>query len=225
MVAPSLQRHLLGEPQALVHWALDVWGPRLAFTTGLGPGGICLLHMAAQHPTMGAHIRCAFLDTGFHFPETLQYRDEIQDLLGVSIPSVHPEPFGPTWREDRLACCDHRKVAPLAVALEGHEAWVNARRGDQGGLRQGMPLVERDETGFIKINPLAHKNRDWVEDYMTAHDIPRNPLLSQGYGSLGCQPCTRKLKPGESERAGRLFAGGKTECGIHTRLRVERKPG
>ena len=224
MVAP-LSRAALEQPKALLHWALDVWGERLAFTTGLGPGGVCLLHMAAQHPTMGGRIRCAFLDTGFHFPETLDYRETISDFLGVDIFPVHPEPFGPTWREDRLACCDHRKVAPLAGALEGFEAWVNARRGDQGGLRMGMPLIERDEQGFTKVNPLAHQSREWVEDYMTAHAIPRNPLLSQGYGSLGCQPCTRKLKPGESERAGRLFAGGKTECGIHTRLKVQRTPG
>ncbi len=197
---------------------MRTWGERLAFTTGLGPGGIALLHMARKL----SRVSCTFLDTGFHFAVTLQYAEEIANLLDVDIVAAHPEPFGPTWREDRVACCDHRKVAPLAKALEGKDAWVNARRADQGGLRNGIPFVERQESGFIKINPLARKTRAWVNDYLAQHDIPQNGLLLQGYGSVGCEPCTRKLKPGEDERAGRLFAGGKTECGIHTRLTVKR---
>jgi len=197
---------------------MRTWGDRLAFTTGLGPGGIALLHMARQL----RRVSCTFLDTCFHFAVTLQYAEEIAELLDVDIIAAQPEPFGPTWREDRVACCDHRKVAPLARALEGKDAWVNARRADQGGLRNGIPFVERQENGFIKINPLARKTRAWVNDYLEQHGIPQNGLLTQGYGSVGCEPCTRKLKPGEDERAGRLFAGGKTECGIHTRLTVKR---
>lgn len=215
----TLTRDALDDPRAILYWAMDTWGDRLAFTTGLGAGGICLLHMARQK---SSDVRCAFLDTGFHFPDTLDYLDEIQDVLDVRIDSVHPEPYGPTWREDRLACCDHRKVAPLEVALAGKDAWVNARRADQGGLRASIPFIERQDGGFMKVNPLARKDRAWVNAYLAEHAIPTHPLLSKGYGSLGCQPCTRKLKPGEDERAGRLFAGGKTECGIHTRLRVNR---
>ncbi|MED5369739.1 MAG: phosphoadenylyl-sulfate reductase [Myxococcota bacterium] len=207
------------EPEPLLHWAMDVYGDDLAFTTGLGPGGIILLHMARKH---SAKVRCIFLDTGFHFPETLQYAQDVAAFLDVEITPFHPEPFGPTWREDRLACCDHRKVAPLAAALEGKRAWVNARRGDQGGMRAGLAHIQRDEDGFVKINPLARKDRAWVNAYMRENGIPFNPLLEQGYGSVGCAPCTRKLKAGEDERAGRIFAGGKTECGIHTRLRVKK---
>ncbi|MCB9760370.1 MAG: phosphoadenylyl-sulfate reductase [Alphaproteobacteria bacterium] len=219
MNAPMALRPDMLTPEGLLRWALDTWGDRLAFTTGLGMGGICLLHMARRWRD---DITCAFLDTGFHFPESLQYAEDIAAYLGVRIVAIHPEPFGPTWRQDRLACCDHRKVAPLARALEGKRAWVNARRGDQGGLRQGIPFIERDAEGFIKINPLARVSRQWVQDYLDTHSIPRHPLLDRGYGSVGCAPCTRKLKPGEDERAGRLFAGDKTECGIHTRLRVKR---
>ena len=205
--------HLM-EPEQVLHWAMQTWGDELAFTTGLGPGGIALLHMARKL----RRVRCIFLDTGFHFAATLQYAEDIARRLDVDIEPMHPQPFGPTWREDRLACCDHRKVAPLGAALDGKAAWVNARRADQGGLRQGIPFVERQPSGFIKINPLARKDRAWVNAYLVEHGIPQNPLLDQGYGSVGCEPCTRKLKPGEDERAGRLFAGGKTECGIHTRL-------
>lgn len=197
---------------------METWGEELAFTTGLGAGGIALLHMARKLRP----VRCIFLDTGFHFAATLQYAEDMARLLDVDIVPMHPQPFGPTWREDRLACCDHRKVAPLGAALEGKQAWVNARRADQGGLRQGIPFIERQETGFIKVNPLARKDRGWVDAYLERHGIPQNPLLGQGYGSVGCEPCTRKLKPGEDERAGRLFAGGKTECGIHTRLVVKK---
>lgn len=207
------------DPRSILWWAMDTWGDGLAFTTGLGAGGICVLHMAAQKRP---GLTCMFLDTGFHFPETLQYAKDIAEILGINMVLVDPEPYGPTWREDRLACCDHRKVAPLAVALQGKQAWINARRSEQGGLRAGLPFVERDEVGFVKINPLAAAPKSWVEDYMRDHGLPQHPLLGQGYGSIGCEPCTRKLRPGESERDGRLFAGGKTECGIHTRLRVNR---
>jgi phosphoadenosine phosphosulfate reductase len=206
-------------PEGVLTWALDTYGDRLAFTTGLGAGGLCVLHLARR---LAGRLRCVFLDTGFHFAETLQYAQDVAAFLDIELILQEPEPFGPTWREDREACCDHRKVAPLAKALEGYDAWVNARRGDQGGLRVGMPLIERDEVGFVKVNPLAHTPRAWVDDYMTTHRIPIHPLLSQGYGSIGCEPCTRKLKAGEGERDGRLFAGGKTECGIHTRLQVKR---
>lgn len=218
MSAPALSPGSL-EPQSVLYWAMDTFGDSLAFTTGLGAGGVCVLHLAAQRRR---DLVCMFLDTGFHFPETLQYAKDIAELLGVRIEGIEPEPYGPTWREDRLACCEHRKVAPLAVALKGKRAWINARRSEQGGLRQGLPFVERDEVGFIKVNPLAAAPRAWVDDYMREHQIPQHPLLSEGYGSIGCEPCTRKLRPGEGERDGRLFAGGKTECGIHTRLRVER---
>lgn len=206
-------------PERILAWALDTWEERLAFTTGLGPGGVCMLHLAR---TLRPRVRCAFLDTGFHFPETLQYAQDIAAFLDIELVFVEPEPFGPTWRTDRLACCDHRKVEPLARALKGYHAWINARRADQGGLRAALPLVERDELGFVKINPLARAPREWVREYMARHGLPRHPLLDQGYGSVGCEPCTRKLRPGESEREGRLFAGGKTECGIHTRLVVRR---
>lgn len=205
-------------PQGLLGWAMDTYGEKLAFTTGLGSGGIALLHMARQKWDT---VRCDFLDTSFHFPETLDYLEDIQDLLDVEITGIRPKPFGPTWREDRLACCDHRKVQPLAEALAGMEAWVNARRGDQGGARRGISAIERDAVGFVKINPLAYVGRDWVKAYLAEHGLPEHPLLSQGFGSVGCEPCTRKLRPGESERDGRLFAKGHTECGIHTRLMVK----
>ncbi len=217
MAAIALTPELL-TPQGLLGWAMDSFGDKLAFTTGLGPGGIALLHMARQK---WADVSCAFLDTSFHFPETLDYLEDIQDLLDVEILAIRPKPFGPTWREDRLACCDHRKVAPLAQALAGKQAWVNARRGDQGGARSGIAAIERDAVGFVKINPLAYVDRAWVDAYLAQHGVPKHPLLSQGFGSVGCEPCTRKLRPGESERDGRLFAKGHTECGIHTRLLVK----
>ncbi len=217
MAAPVLTPTSLS-PQDLLYWAMDTYGESLAFTTGLGPGGICLLHMARQH---WDEVSCVFLDTSFHFQETLDYAEDIEDLLDVEIIGKRPRPFGPTWREDRLACCDHRKVQPLAEALEGKQAWVNARRGDQGGLRAGIPAIERDAVGFVKINPLAYVDRAWVMAYLAEHSVPIHPLLTMGYGSVGCEPCTRKLRPGESERDGRLFARGHTECGIHTRLMVK----
>lgn len=215
----TLGRAALAEPAAILEWALATWGDALGFTTGLGPGGVAVLHLARS---LRPNLQAIFLDTGFHFPDTLAYRDTLETVLDLPIVSVHPRPFGPTWREDRLACCDHRKVEPLERALAGHRAWVSARRRDQGGFRSELGVVERDARGFVKVNPLAHVDRGWVRSYLELHGIPLHPLTLRGYGSVGCEPCTRPLREGEGERDGRLFAGDKTECGIHTRLGVER---
>ncbi len=202
-------------PEDILAWAVDSMGDGLVFTTGLGPGGVLLLAMALE---LGHRPRALFLDTRFHFPETLDYLQEIEELLDLSIERVTPQGFGPTWREDRLACCDHRKVLPLRRAVAGATGWINARRRDQGGARSDLAVVERQPGGILKVHPLCFATREEVLDGLAARGLPVHPLLERGYGSVGCEPCTRPLRPGESERDGRVFGRGHTECGIHTRL-------
>ena len=111
----------------------------------------------------------------------------------------------------------HRKVQPLKGAIEGYRAWINARRRDQGGLRTDLAVVEQQPSGMSKVHPLAFVSRDWVLGYLTEHDVPIHPLLEQGYGSVGCEPCTRAVRPGEDERAGRWWWENEDdkECGLH----------
>jgi phosphoadenosine phosphosulfate reductase len=121
------------------------------------------------------------------------------------------------FARDPNTCCFMRKVDPLARALQGYDAWVTGARRVDAVTRANMPVVTWDENhGLVKINPIAAWSDFQVEIYQTAHELPRNPLVAQGYPSIGCEPCTRKVAPGEDPRSGRWAGTDKTECGIHT---------
>ena len=122
------------------------------------------------------------------------------------------------WRTDADRCCHLRKVAPLAKAVEGFEALIDGRKRLHGGGRATLPVIQADLTGMIKISPLVDWTQDAIEDAFRQRDLPRHPLLAQGYRSVGCWPCTRPVATGEEPRAGRWAGAGKTECGIHRPL-------
>ncbi|GAA1535120.1 MULTISPECIES: phosphoadenylyl-sulfate reductase [Brevibacterium] len=166
-----------------------------------------------------------FLDTGYHFPETYTTRDEVARKVDVNIVDVLPEQtvaqqdaeFGvELFNRDPGLCCARRKVAPLQKSLAGYELWFTGVRRDEAPTRANTPLVTFDEkNGLVKINPVAAWSFDDLLDYSGAFDVPVNPLLSQGYPSIGCQPCTRPVAEGEDPRAGRWAGTNKTECGLH----------
>jgi phosphoadenosine phosphosulfate reductase len=171
-----------------------------------------------------------FINTGFHFPETLAYRDELVRRFGFNLVELHPvmprEEFARTHGLDLYArdpdlCCQINKVEPLKRHLVGVRGWINGRRRDQGASRRGVGVVEAYEGGLYKINPLATWTSRDTYYYLERHGIPTHPLFEKGYASIGCAPCTRPILPGEDERAGRWAGSDKTECGIHTFL--ERK--
>lgn len=166
-----------------------------------------------------------FLETGFHFTETEGTRDAVAESLDITLVDVLPdltvaeqnEQYGPElYKRDPTQCCYLRKVAPLARALSGYEAWATGVRREDSAGRARTPLVTFDETHrIVKINPLAAWTFDELLGYATEHSVVVNPLLADGYPSIGCEPCTRRVAPGEDPRSGRWAGFAKTECGIH----------
>jgi phosphoadenosine phosphosulfate reductase len=196
----------------------------LAVVSSFGAESAVLLHLVAQ---VDPSVPVLFLETHKHFPETLAYRDELIAHLGMTgLQIVEPDAEelakkdenGLRWSWDPDGCCDIRKVQPLARALLHFDASLTGRKGFQSATRAGLPRFEIDRTdaqGRLKINPLASWDKNAIEAYMVEHDLPRHPLVSQGYPSIGCAPCTSKVAPGEDPRSGRWKGWDKTECGIH----------
>ncbi len=193
---------------------------RIASVSSYGAESAVLLHMVAAIDT---DVPVIFTNTQKMFGETLAYRDELSERLGLTDLRVfRPDPrvlaakdkTGLRWSYDPDGCCEIRKVEPLRRALAPFDAWISGRKGFQSGTRLALPRFEEDE-GRLKINPLADWKKDQLEAYFAEHDLPRHPLEAQGYLSIGCAPCTSKVRPGEDPRAGRWRGWDKVECGIH----------
>ncbi len=206
----------------------SVLGDRLlgdvAVVSSFGAESTVLLHLLAQINTA---IPVIFLETHKHFPETIAYRDALVARLGLTgLMIAEPDmallaakdETGLRWSWDPDGCCDIRKVQPLARALAAYDASISGRKGFQSATRAGLPRFEIDRTdteGRLKFNPLASWSAEDIEAYMTAHDLPRHPLVELGYPSIGCAPCTSRVAPGEDPRSGRWKGWDKVECGIH----------
>jgi phosphoadenosine phosphosulfate reductase len=193
---------------------------RLAMVSSFGADSAVMLHQIAQH---NPDLDVLFIDTGKHFAETLEYVDTLEAELGLrSIRHIHPDPklvvaedpeHG-LWQKNPDLCCMLRKTFPLQDALSNYDSWITGRKRFQGATRAALPFFERDGD-HVKLNPLAKWSADDIIDYAKHHDLPRHPLVAQGYLSIGCAPCTRAVKPGEDARAGRWSGLNKVECGIH----------
>jgi phosphoadenosine phosphosulfate reductase len=161
-------------------------------------------------------VEVVFIDTGYHFPETVQTLETVQRRYGLEVrvmgPPSEPEEF---WKTDPVACCSAYKVAQLDAALESKMAWMSGLRRAESPTRAGAPIVSRDRRGLVKVNPLATWSDDDVGRYLAEHDVPVNPLVAKGYLSIGCWPCTRPVEEGEHARDGRWAGSDKTECGLH----------
>jgi phosphoadenosine phosphosulfate reductase len=199
----------------------DLFPGKIALVSSFGADSAVLLHMVAEIDKAAPVL---FINTGVLFPETLAYRDELVGRLGLrntvnikpdkaELAVEDPETF--LWAANPDRCCEIRKVIPLAKALEGYEAWITGRKRFQARTRTELALFET-EAGRIKVNPLAGWSAGEIEAYLTAHALPRHPLVAKGYPSIGCIPCTTPVKPGEDPRAGRWRDRGKVECGLHT---------
>lgn len=208
------------QAMAVLRWAGETFGDDFAITSSMADG--LLAHLAARAVP---GVRVIFLETGYHFAETLGTRDWIAATLPVTVVNVHPyltvdeqdARFGPRLHDrDPDRCCEMRKVVPLNRTLSGYAAWGSGVRRDESPSRAGTTVVDWDtKREMIKINPLAHWTQDDVDAYIDEHQVPVNPLAEVGYASIGCAPCTRPVAPGEDPRAGRWAGRGKTECGIH----------
>jgi phosphoadenosine phosphosulfate reductase len=206
---------------AVLRWAGETFGAGFAVTSSMADG--LLAHLAGR-AVPGVDV--IFLDTGYHFAETIGTRDWITGVLPVTLVNVTPAQtvaeqdaeHGPRLHDrDPDLCCSLRKVTPLAQTLAGYVAWGSGVRRDEASTRAATRLVDWDGArGMVKVNPIAAWTQDDVDAYIAEHQVPVNPLFDLGYGSIGCAPCTRPVAPGEDARAGRWAGRGKIECGIHS---------
>jgi phosphoadenosine phosphosulfate reductase len=192
----------------------------VAVVSSFGTESAVLLDLVAQaDPATPVLI----VDTLKLFPETLAYRDELVERLGLTdVRPVQPDPAVLAakdatelrWSFDPDGCCEIRKVIPLRNALLPFDAWITGRKAFQAKSREAMPRFEAED-GRLKINPLADWTKDDLDRHFGEHELPRHPLEAEGYLSIGCVPCTSIVKPGEDPRAGRWRGWDKVECGIH----------
>lgn len=209
--ATAVMERALGDP--------DVG--EVALVSSFGAESVVLLHMVS---VIAPGTPVLFIDTQMLFPETLAYQEEVAGKLGLTNVQViraaeaaitRDDPDGTLHQFSTDACCALRKTVPLETALARYDAWITGRKRFQGGQRAALDFFEVETEARMKINPLAHWDKQDVQDYMIENRLPRHPLVAQGYPSIGCAPCTSPVKPGEDERAGRWRGAVKTECGIH----------
>ena len=207
--------------ESLLRFAIrDLYPGRIALVSSFGADSVVLLHMISE---IDKATPVVFVDSGQHFPETLAYRDELVERLGLTnivnttpdaatLASEDPENF--LFASDPDRCCDIRKVAPLAEALDSYDAWITGRKGFQTADRARLPLFEA-EGERVKVNPLVGWSAGDLLAYIKQHDLPPHPLVAKGFPSIGCLPCTSRVSPGEDPRSGRWRGKAKQECGIH----------
>jgi len=221
-LAAAAARELEGAPaQDVVRWAVEEFGDDLCVTSSMQDA--VLLDLVAR---VRPGVAVVFLDTGYHFAETIGTRDAAELAYPVKLVSITPRrtvaeqdaELGPRlYERDPDRCCALRKVEPLERGLAPYAAWVTGLRRAESATRAGIGVVEWDaKRSKVKVNPLAAWTDDDLTGYVESHGVLVNPLLQLGYPSIGCAPCTRAVAPGEDPRAGRWAGLAKTECGLHT---------
>jgi len=218
-------------PQEIIRWAIERFSGKLAVTSSFGPESGTLLHMVSE---IDKTTPILFLETGYHFPETLEYKERLTKLFGLKNvvdlkadferkQKVVKENDGVPYEKNPDLCCQINKVDPLDKALKGYSAWMSGIRRHQTDFRKSIRFIEEYEGHLYKVSPLANfTSRDsWW--YLNEHKIPVHPLFEKGYTSVGCWPCTRPIQEGDDERSGRWAGKAKKECGIHTFKEVKAK--
>ena len=216
--------HLEGAPTERVLTWLAVTVPRPAVTSSFGAESAVLLHLLSR---VAPQVPVLFLDTGLHLQETLTFRRDLAEDLGLRVVDVHPprsvaeqalDHGDRLWERDPDTCCGLRKTLPLRHALRDFDGWASGVRRVQTPQRAATPVVEarrHDGRWMVKVAPLAAWTDADVGHYLDANGLPRHPLASQGFRSIGCAPCTTAVTPDQDPRAGRWASTAKTECGIH----------
>lgn len=206
--------------QELLTWTAETFGDDFIVASNMQD--TVLVHLAAQAKP---GVDVLFIDTGYHFAETIGTRDAAEAVYGVNIVNARPEHTvaeqdsllgRDLFARDPNQCCALRKVVPLQRTLAGYSAWVTGVRRVEAPTRANTPLISYDEKfGLVKINPIAAWSDDDMQRYIEEHDVLVNPLVAEGYPSIGCAPCTLKPLPGADPRSGRWAGRAKTECGLH----------
>ncbi|HUY10323.1 MAG TPA: phosphoadenylyl-sulfate reductase [Candidatus Dormibacteraeota bacterium] len=195
-----------------IRWTVERFGSGAALACSFQD---CVIVDLAVKVDPGLEV--VFLDTGFHFPETLEFVEVVRDLYRLNLTVTHPRADADPWPCGTAECCPRRKVGPLFRALEGKSAWLTGLKRSDAATRSSTQVVAWDEARqMVKVNPLAAWTDDDIAGYVSAHRLPVHSLLAQGYLSIGCAPTTRPVQPGEDPRAGRWSGSDKTECGLHS---------
>ncbi len=203
-------------------WAVDTFWPQIALSSSFQTQSMPLLHMTSR---IRRDILILFLDTGYHFWETLIFREQIASEWQLNVLDLYRDtrwdmfarqqtrtlPF-----EDPNLCCFIHKVQPMQRAMKDMLAWISGIRRDQTSVRATAKILELQEDGLVKINPLLNWTKTDVQRYLDENNLPPHPLLEKGYRSIGCSPCTVAIGVNDDERAGRWANRDKIECGLHT---------
>ena len=214
-------------PEELLRWTAETFGDNFVVASNMQDAA--LVDLAVQHVDRtlldGDPVKVLFLDTGYHFAETIGTRDAVEQVYGVDMINLTPQHS--VAEQDELVgrnlfarnpgeCCRLRKVVPLKAGLSNYDAWVTGIRRVEAPTRANAPLISFDEGfGLVKINPIAAWSDEQMQDYIDANGVLVNPLVDEGYPSIGCAPCTAKPEPGSDPRSGRWAGRAKTECGLH----------
>ncbi len=195
----------------IIEWAVASFGHHLAMSASMTDA--VLIDLATK---VDPGIEVIFIDTGYHFPETLSTVEEVRRHYGLNLKMMTVARQNEAlWQADPENCCSAVKVGQLDRALAAKDAWMSGLRRGEAKTREEAPIVSRDLRGLVKVNPIAAWSDDDVSEYIARHDIIVNPLTRQGYPSIGCMPCTTPVAPGEDPRSGRWRGQDKTECGLH----------
>ncbi len=199
-------------------------GLKLFTTSSFQTHSIVLLHILSR---IDRSIPVYFINTGYHFPETITFRDEVANRFGLTVHDLYAEVPRNMQKDasgkllfasDPDFCCHINKVQPLDSLLPKYDIWINGVRADQSAVRKAMKVEQPAKYGVKRFHPMLDWNSRMIEMYIKEHQLPRHPLEVQGYLSIGCEPCTRKFDPNMSEREARWFGLNKVECGLHTEL-------
>ncbi|NUM48678.1 MAG: phosphoadenylyl-sulfate reductase [Anaerolineales bacterium] len=215
------KRFAEAKPEEILLWCWESFGELAVTTSSFQSQSVALLYMISQ---VVPKMPVLFLDTGFHFPETLAFRDALTEQWGLKLVNIRPEAFITQENLTELRsidpdyCCLHAKVAPLQRALADKKAWVTGIRREQTFQRQNIPCFMETTGGMLKVMPLASWTQAQLSNYIQTNHLPAHPLKNAGYLSIGCAPCTIPVVNEYDERSGRWSTYTKTECGLHTTM-------
>ena len=216
-----IQKLETATPKEIIDWAWNTFGAGAVASSSFQTQSVPLLHMISE---VTPDMKVLFVDTGFHFPETLAFHEQITESFSLNVQVVRPQImgedyvkiYGPLYEQDPDTCCFQNKVAPIQNELQNHNAWLSGIRRDQTPNRQHSPVISQQPfLEVYKINPLVNWTCEDVNRYIDEHDLPRHPLWKKGYRSIGCAPCTAPITENDNDREGRWPGITKTECGLH----------
>tara|TARA_Y100000034_G_scaffold128614_1_gene183559 strand:+ start:543 stop:1247 length:705 start_codon:yes stop_codon:yes gene_type:complete len=222
----SIQK--IEETKRALKWSLTTFGSLVAVSSSFQTQSLPLLYLISE---VVPEVPVLFVDTGFHFPETLEFRDQIVEKFGLNLRVLFPkidhkaflDTYGLLYETDFDTCCSINKLEPMETGLANYKAWIGGVRRDQTIDRQKMSVLSKTDSGIYKLYPMLEWTSEDIWRYIRKYDLGEHPLFARGYTSIGCAPCTRSILDDNDERSGRWTGAMKIECGLHTKLGIFEK--